>query len=398
MTTVPTSSKYTSVDGEFGEACAQTALLFLAIIDFGAPLIASPPPDARRHLSVQLKVALDVVRSLAALLVVFQHVGGEKVPQLGLLSRFGQEAVMVFFLLSGFLIFANEERRAHDLSGYFLRRVRRILPLMLIAFMVSVLVSWTAGTLSAEFSWAELAGNLMALQDVASLKPGVIVQPFLGNDPLWSLSYEIAFYIIFPFLLPAWRMAPRGTTLAVGLLCCGCYAVYVIQPNHLALVGAYFLLWWSGAMVAEAYLAGFRSCRHLPLVMGSLALLLIISVVDLIVRGFTGLGLYPFLMVRHFLVVILLIIIGFSPLGRWIVQSLLPFARPGAVFSSISYGIYVLHYPLMIKSPLSESILGFLGMTVLTFALAWLFDRKLNEVMPKPKPGQLQIKASAKLV
>ena len=36
------------------------------------------------------------------------------------------------------------------------------------------------------------------------MTPGVITAPYLRNSPLWSLSYEVFFYIIFPFVLRLW--------------------------------------------------------------------------------------------------------------------------------------------------------------------------------------------------
>ena len=159
------------------------------------------PAEARRRLPPELIIALDVVRVVAALLVVMQHVGPYHFAFLGPLNRLGQEAVMIFFLLSGFVIYANEHNRLHDLKGYYLRRMRRIYPTFLIALFVTALIAYANGTLARDFSWWELWGNLAALQDISALKPGVIVSPFLGNDPLWSLSHEIFFYAVFPVVI-----------------------------------------------------------------------------------------------------------------------------------------------------------------------------------------------------
>jgi peptidoglycan/LPS O-acetylase OafA/YrhL len=68
---------------------------------------ARPQPPA---LSPRVRALLDAARACAALYVVAHHVAkGYGFPGLtGHLLRFGQEAVIVFFLLSGFVIFANE--------------------------------------------------------------------------------------------------------------------------------------------------------------------------------------------------------------------------------------------------------------------------------------------------
>ena len=134
----------------------------------------------------------------------------------GIFLRFGQPAVILFFLLSGFVIFANERHRAIRPRGYFLRRLRRIYPPVLVAFVLSVVVVFDNGDLRAQFSWRELLFNLLMLQDVGETKPGVITSSFLGNGPLWTLSYEVAFYLLFPFALAAWRRKPLLTTHLVG--------------------------------------------------------------------------------------------------------------------------------------------------------------------------------------
>jgi len=169
-----------------------------------------------------LVAALDVARAGAAAYVVLHHVANarmwQNIPIYGVLFKFGQEAVIVFFLLSGVVIFANEHTRADHLPSYALRRLRRIYPPLLCALLVSTLVAIDNATLTRSFHWTELAGTLLSLQDLPDLKPGVIVAPYLDNDPLWSLSYEVAFYAAFPFVLRAFRRAPRTTTHTVGAI------------------------------------------------------------------------------------------------------------------------------------------------------------------------------------
>jgi peptidoglycan/LPS O-acetylase OafA/YrhL len=83
--------------------------------------------EDRPKLSARLSASLDVARAIAACYVVLHHVanarGWSNGP--GLVLRFGQEAVLIFFLLSGFVIFSNErtrleplDRRATTCAGY----------------------------------------------------------------------------------------------------------------------------------------------------------------------------------------------------------------------------------------------------------------------------------------
>jgi hypothetical protein len=45
---------------------------------------------------------------------------------------------------------------------------------------------------------------------------------------------------------------------AIGLICCAAYVSYVAFRNHWFLVGSYFLVWWAGAMAADACFKGGR--------------------------------------------------------------------------------------------------------------------------------------------
>ncbi len=348
---------------------------------YGARVFASPaapaPPGTR--VSPRVRDALDVVRALAACYVVAHHVAeAHTLPgRLALAFKFGQEAVLVFFLLSGFVIFANERDRAGDWRAYAWRRIRRIYPPLLFAMLVSSCVIAASGQWAALFSWRGLFGTLLALQDVAKLKPGVITDPYLLNYPLWSLSYELAFYAAFPLVMIAWRRWPLMTNVAVGASSCAAYALYVMQPNHFLLVGAYFLIWWSGAMVAAAYQRGARSIRAMPVTIGFLALLGTIAIIVTWRSGFTGRFDYPALMARHFLFALAIVVIGFGPMGRALVTLLQRGGIRLTGVAAISYGLYVLHYPLLVQSPLARTPLGFTVSLALLVLLAWWIERWL---------------------
>jgi len=339
----------------------------------------------RTRLSPRLIAGLDTARAAAACYVVAHHIADAHGWLHGpaILLRFGQEAVLVFFLLSGFVIFANERARALHPRGYFLRRLRRIYPALIVAMIISMAVAIDNRTLLADFRWNQLVGTLLSLQDVSLLKPGVIADPYLQNDPLWSLSYEVAFYLVFPLVLRQWVRRPALTNHAVGLVCCVAYASYVAWPNHWSLVTAYFLVWWCGAMAADAYFRGGADVRAMAAPFAWLLALCGLAAAATWLVGFRGLGLYPFLPLRHFLVAAAMLAALFSPLGRRIASVCAWWARPAAYVASISYGLYVLHYPLLVQWGRASGLLG----TALALALlllgAILADRQLNRWLPR---------------
>lgn len=339
--------------------------------------------DAR--LSPRVVAALDAARGLAAGYVVAHHVAQARHwadHGIGMALRFGQEAVLVFFLLSGFVIFANERRRALAPAGYYRRRVRRIYPVLVAAMGVSTLVALDDGRLARDFSPGGLVGTLAGLQDVAALKPGVIVDPYLGNMPLWSLSYELAFYAAFPLALAAWTRWPRATRHGVGLCACLAYALYVAVPGHFLLVGAYFLVWWAGAMAAGAWQAGARDARAVAIELGWLAGLCGVAAAAVAIVGWRGIGFYPALPLRHFLAAAVLLALLYAPAGRWLARRIAPWARPAAALASVSYGLYVLHYPLLVQWHRAQGPAGLAAALAVLVLLAWAVERRLPRLIP----------------
>ena len=106
------------------------------------------------------------------------------------LTRMGFEAVIVFFVLSGFLVGGKAIERLSKGTfrnkDYIIDRMVRIMvpliPALLPTLICSILVSES-------INFLEFFGNLFSLQ-------GIIVKPFSGNAPLWSLSYEFWFYLL----------------------------------------------------------------------------------------------------------------------------------------------------------------------------------------------------------
>lgn len=342
---------------------------------------------AQRRLSPRARTGLDGARALAAIYVVLHHFVGSRWHFAGAFEifRFGQEAVIVFFLLSGFVIYYNEWYRLDHVSAYYMRRVRRIYPPLLLALVVSTVVFALNGDLDRAFNWRALLGTLGGLQDIAFLKPGVIVKPYLDNAPLWSLSYELFFYLVFPLVMVVASAFTRKADHIIGGVCVAAYVLYVVHPNHWSLVISYFEIWWVGAMAAKAYLAGgsdFRAIGHSLSWLGALSLAAGLACFYV---GYHGLGYYPFLLFRHFAVALLLCVVSFSAVGRRLSAVSFGWAPQLAWLASISYGIYVLHYPLLVQWNFAKTPAGLVVAIALLVTLAFLVDRKLNRMLAAPK-------------
>ncbi len=287
----------------------------------------------------------------------------------------------MFFLLSGFVIFANERGRVARPAGYYVRRIRRIYPPLIIAMLVST-VLWSTGLIHTPFSWESALGTIFALQDISFLKPGVVTDPYLGNDPLWSLSYEIFFYLVFPAVMLAWRRSQTVTRLSVVLVSVLAYVSYLAFPNHFSLVVAYFLVWWVGAMAAHLYLRDELRLRFATPEIVGLISICVAAFIGLLLYGYSGFGYFPFLMLRHFLVVLGLFVLLLSPLRRLLATMSARVAGAAAAVASISYGLYVVHYPILIQTEANRSWWAIPALAA-TIAIAWVADRGTDRVLPR---------------
>ena len=145
---------------------------------------------------------LDALRGMAALYVVIHHSITSTFTlfsmNLAYLFRFGEEAVILFFLLSGFVInFSFVKSRDKTFRTYFFKRATRIyIPLLIVLVLGYMVECYGAGQV-VDAHPKDLLLNLMMLQDISSLKPNVVVDPYMHNSPLWSLSYEWWFYMLY---------------------------------------------------------------------------------------------------------------------------------------------------------------------------------------------------------
>ena len=198
---------------------------------------------------------LDALRFIAAFMVILSHGRNTFFPAYAdlpttqhnvftmaftMFCRMGHEAVIVFFVLSGFLVGGRGFERiiggTMNVGSYAIDRFARITPPLLAAILFYFVTSCVIpGT---PFSWATALGNLFSLQ-------GVFCESLVS--PFWSLSYEVWFYIILGSLAVLLK-AKQDEKIILGL------SVFVaaISVFVLGLKMHYLFIWMMGAV---AYLA-----------------------------------------------------------------------------------------------------------------------------------------------
>ena len=204
--------------------------------------VATPPrpqlvtTSPRPLVKTEASVLLDLVRGLAALIVLVSHWRNylfQDYPQLSahppavklfyLLTSAGHQAVVIFFVLSGYLIsgsiFRMIDRGTWSWSAYLLHRFVRLWIVLIPGLLLCVL--WDCLGLHFHLAPALYGGayyNHMTRDIPTLLSPRIFAEnlfflqgvrglPMLGSDgALWSLANEFWYYLLFPLgLIAAWR-------------------------------------------------------------------------------------------------------------------------------------------------------------------------------------------------
>ena len=299
-------------------------------------------------------LALSLLRGLAALEVAAAHLRAEIYPGLRLLqdptlayqafsfvTGFAHQAVIVFFLISGWLVggsLLNRLNQPRALANYAIDRATRLWTVLLPTLLLILLIGMLIGEAhparfdvspANDYSALSFLGNLLGLQTI-------LVPNFGGNYALWSLSYETWYYVQFPLLALTlfgqgrWR---RAACAAAFLL------LVVTLPG---MISTYFILWLLGAAFSRIELQCGIALR---------TSLLLLTLALFSYYRLTGNNneLAPDSFFQDLLCSLALLLLLASLHQR--VDTHLPrYARLNAVasfFSEFSFTLYVIHLPLI---------------------------------------------------
>ena len=282
-----------------------------------------------RSISKSESVVLDTARASAALMVFLSHwsIFTGWLPQFQSLGRIG---VLIFFVLSGFLIAAASEQRSA--RSYIVARAARLysvtLPVLIVLPILGVAVAMSAPTRLPEFLPPDVPATVQWLASITFTNYWWFLNvPTFSDGPFWSLSYEAAFYVVWG----AWVFSPSiwWTVLAAAL----------VGPAVILL----FPIWLLGALL---YRSGVRLS-----VSGAFIALPIAAVLGVVGRqigilpsewGFSTTFVSDWLRGTACLLILMssfpLVRIERLPLATWI--------------ATRSFTLYLTHYPLLKLSTL----------------------------------------------
>lgn len=230
---------------------------------------------------------LDALRGMSAAMVVFSHY--VYLPRLTWIRQthfellaLGHPSVLLFFVLSGFVL-AMQASRKHKLGyiPYLIRRICRIyLPYIAVVVLGAICLALTySGPVPSEGDWFNeiWQGPLSAtdwLNHIALLGafPGKV------TPVIWSLIYEMRASLVFPFLFAL--LLPRSAIFAILLaIALSCVSFFFIRHDgdviRLGFTGNYaltlhflasFCIGASLAITREKWLPWFKSSAVVGLV------------------------------------------------------------------------------------------------------------------------------------
>jgi peptidoglycan/LPS O-acetylase OafA/YrhL len=160
---------------------------------------------SRAPISPSCSILLDLVRFVAALIVLYAHFSSTAMT-VGLPNGFavGNLAVSVFFVLSGFVIRMVTVSGIATPKAYLTDRASRVysgvLPCLLLTFVLAAAAAHINPHRYAQmvhpFSWAQIPVQFLANMTFTSQLWGYAISP-PANGPFWSISFEVLYYAIY---------------------------------------------------------------------------------------------------------------------------------------------------------------------------------------------------------
>lgn len=336
---------------------------------------ASLPPARLPHLA-----ALDGLRGLALLGVLLFHADGA-LPG-------GYLGVDLFFVLSGYLI-TSLLLREHaasgriDLYGFWVRRCRRLFPALL-SLMPAIAIygrffarpedlhtlrNEALASLGYVANWHAILGNRSYWQLFAAPSP---------LEHTWSLSIEEQFYVVWP-LLAAWLLRRRGPR-ALSWLSLVLSAASMAAMLFLYAPGETSRAYLGTDTRMTAILAGAALATLLP--PGSRALAAHVRQLDVVgalaavglsVAWCTLPGTHPFLYQGGFWLTeaAVLVLIACAVAGKESRVARVLSVRPLTWLGTISYGVYLWHWPVHVFMTPERTHLQGLPLQTLRFAITF---------------------------
>jgi len=215
----------------------------------------------------QISLYLDFIRFSAAMLVFISHVPSFAGGWLWQFSGFGHEAVVIFFVLSGFVIAYVVFDRKESALKYTVSRLTRIYSVAIPALLITFALYYVGQEINPG-AFSVINDRLedplrTVITALTFTNQSWVATPTLSNLPYWSLGYEVLYYVFFGVLVYS-RASKRIMLLFIVCLLMG--------PSILL----YLPIWFAGVCCFK-YLNHFKISFRLSLVLYLLSVIGIVT-------------------------------------------------------------------------------------------------------------------------
>jgi peptidoglycan/LPS O-acetylase OafA/YrhL len=204
-------------------------------------------PD-RELMSPQFSAYLDLLRLFAALAVLLSHAKPVVLLPEDVSITFGHNAVVVFFVLSGYVISHVSLTKDRTASDFWLNRFARIYSVALPAVITALVIDSAGEFINFGYYQEDVTTHDHAIiRFLASItftnELWFLAILSYSNTPYWSLCYEMAYYLLFSI----WAYAPEKKRWhLIGLVC------LIVGPKILLLAPI-----WLAGVVLHRWRAGY---------------------------------------------------------------------------------------------------------------------------------------------
>lgn len=320
---------------------------------------------------------LDALRGIAALAVVVQHGGERWWPAFDRFSRhwfdLGRFGVLVFFLVSGFIIPKSLEGEG-SVGRFWTGRLFRLYPAYWLAIGLLLLVSiWYPATFSPNYQTHELAYTLVNL---------TMLQQFFGvpnaSGVFYTLTIELLFYALCTGLFAAGllRRSYELALCAVGVVLASCVVAPLVLDRRLPAAIPFYLASLFVGTALFRWASGELSRPRLVLLLAGLAVAGALTTwVSYDHFGVTEAG-KQFSFAGAFLPWLA----GYALFLAFLAGRDRHFGAPLLGLGRISYSVYLLHpVVLEVVATWSNHALAFATLVATTLVLAALSYRLVEE-------------------
>ncbi|MEM6301674.1 MAG: acyltransferase [Pseudomonadota bacterium] len=290
--------------------------------------------------------ALTGLRGVAALIVFVSHGANQQVLPKVLGNGFGQIGVMLFFVLSGFLmayLYLHKDPTANQIRSFVLARIGRVFPLYVALILASFFLIATG--LKTDFHY-RVEGAVVLTEALLFLR---------APNEFWTIPVEVQFYCLFLMVWWVSRRTPQRELSALfifwGLSTVPSIVYWIVKEGVLPLVTTYATPFFLGVLFAKL-LHRVRSSQWHQRSADRLGLIFFVAVLVNLpsLRLEYGIVLGDGFYLRTWL----------DPLNWMLVLGLFYCAmlngsslrflggKLTSYFGNISYALYLFHYPVLI--------------------------------------------------